>query len=186
MNAKRIPNDAYYTPDWVTDRMIDNFSHLIDEDETILEPCCGTNNMVDRMTERMKNNITATDITMGSFFDASTSQYWDRHKNFDWVITNPPFNSAPKILFHALNNANKGVIFLLRLSFLEPCPTGKTARFDVLTMSEDSLRFVCPLNPRPKFRKDMKATDSVTSAWFVWDKRFSWSAHDLTTPFVFQ
>ena len=184
MTVKRIPNDAYYTPDWVTDRLLQNL--VIPAHHTILEPCCGNGSMMKRINEIAGNPITGTDITMGSFFDATTKEYWARHNHFDWVITNPPFNQAPKILHHALNNSHVGVAFLLRLSFLEPCPSGKTARFDVLTQGEDNLRYIIPLNPRPKFRKDVQATDSVTSAWFVWLKNFSWNELGMPCPFIFQ
>ncbi len=186
MTVKRIPNDAYYTPDWVTDRFIDNFSYLVRSHQTILEPCCGTGAMVERLSDRLSNPITSTDLTMGAMFDATTPQYWKRHDHFDWVITNPPFNHAARILEHALMNSQYGVAFLLRLSFLEPCPTGKTARHEVLSMGEDRLRFCLPLNPRPKFRKDVSATDSVTSAWFIWLQNHSWADLDMAPPIIFQ
>ena len=180
---KRLTNDAYYTPDWVTDRLLNNI--IIPSHHRILEPCCGNNSMLDRIHQRTGNPVIGTDITNGSFFDATTKGYWKRYDDFDWIITNPPFSQAPQILHHALVHANVGVAFLLRLTFLEPCATGKTARFGVLTQGEDHLRYVIPLNPRPRFRKDVKATDSVTSAWFIWLKHFSWNELGIPCPFIF-
>jgi hypothetical protein len=60
--------------------------------------------------------------------------------------------------------AEKGLIVLDRVSFLEP--TRKRVDF----LQKTTLSNLIILNPRPEFRADQrKSKDSVTSAWFVFD-----------------
>lgn len=94
--------------------------------------------------------------------DVSRSEGWGRFPPVDWVVTNPPFNEAPKIVPLAYEHARVGIAMLLRLSFLEPCHN----RSD----------FICPtpptkliVLPRISFTGDGNV-DSVTAAWFVWKK----------------
>jgi hypothetical protein len=77
----------------------------------------------------------------------------------DWVVTNPPFNQAEKIVRNSLESA-KSVAMLLRLSFLEPCKN----RRDLIT----GISKLILINPRPSFTGDGK-TDSTSVAWFIWN-----------------
>ena len=71
---------------------------------------------------------------------------------------------------------------LLRLTFLEPCKN----RAELLKTYADNLVAVIPVNPRPKFRKDTRSTDSTTVAWFVWRHFHSWKALHINCPFIFE
>ena len=180
----RIPRDAYYTPDWVTDYLMESIANAFwGKRPTILDPCKGTGTMKTRIEEHLNvGDFVASDIEQGPRFDATKKEYWQNlKKNPDWVITNPPFNNATPILRESLIHSKKGVAMLLRLSYLEPCKN----RFGVLTGWEDNLRYIMPLNPRPRFRQDVKSTDSVTSCWVVWDKAHSWKKKGIKCPFIF-
>jgi hypothetical protein len=82
----------------------------------------------------------------------------------DWVITNPPFNVAHKILPLALEHCNKGVIALLRLTYLESCKN----RASWLRRYQDNLSILF-LPRRVSFTGDGR-TDSACTAWFIWGK----------------
>lgn len=45
--------------------------------------------------------------------------YGGGHQDFDWIITNPPFNLAAKFVHLALDRAKVGVAMFVRLQFLE-------------------------------------------------------------------
>ena len=95
------------------------------------------------------------------------TDWWRSLPEFDWcvAITQGTSRTIEWIIEPAWELANRGLIILDRLTFLEPTRT----RRDFL--SEATLSNLIILNPRPEFRNDdLKAKDSVTSAWFVFDK----------------
>lgn len=85
---------------------------------------------------------------------AQFAVYWNE---CDWTITNPPFNLALPILRNALKFSRKGVIFLTRLSFLEPT-------YERSIFWDENLPDLVIINPRSSFTNDGK-TDSVTTCW---------------------
>jgi hypothetical protein len=87
---------------------------------------------------------------------------------YDWVITNPPYAlstgaKASDFVRQAFAFA-PCVAMLLRLSWLEPCPD----RADILQRRPPQQIIILP---RISFTgpHGRRGTDSVTSAWFVWD-----------------
>lgn len=99
----------------------------------------------------------------------------------DWVITNPPFTSAPQILPLALEHCFVGVAFLMRLSYLEPAGN----RGDWLQTYSDQMRHLIVFGqPRPSFTGNGRH-DSCTVAWMVWQKNWSWNALGVASPFQF-
>lgn len=88
---------------------------------------------------------------------------------FDWVITNPPFSKAHKIVPLAYKYTQTGIAMLLRLSYLEPCSN----RAQWLQQHRHNLSNLIVFSPRPKFRSDTSGSDSVTVPWFVWRKNWT-------------
>ena len=194
---KRIKNDKYYTEAKLTKVLLDN----IDIYGNVFEPCAGNRDISRALEEHIYSGVHAdrsaifsSDLTDESEAlypgdpddfpkDATTKEFWEAYKasGFDWTVTNPPFNLAPRIIPLAYEYSNRGIAMLLRLTYLEPC--GNRAQW--LAENADQLRCVIPVNPRPKFRGDSKGTDSCTVAWFVWDKWHSWEALGADCPFVF-
>ena len=116
--------------------------------------------------------------------DATDPASWDRFcepYRPEWTITNPPFSLVDTIVPLAFENSKRGAIVLLRMSWIEQCET----RRDWLFENVDRLRFFIPVNPRIKFRTDVSGSDSVTCAWFVFDKGWSWRQHGVVCPFQF-
>ncbi|OUL23825.1 hypothetical protein BV378_20645 [Nostoc sp. RF31YmG] len=155
----RRKNDAYFTPTSAVDTLLNH----IDITGTLLEPCNGSGAISNRLKEDGLSVIT-TDIADNPQDDATTHQYWQRQKPYDWVVTNPPFDSASKILPKAYEYASVGVAFLLRLSYLEPCKD----RGQWLAEHPPKLIVL----PRISFTGDGKV-DSCTCAWMIWKKGYS-------------
>ena len=99
--------------------------------------------------------------------------WWRKQKdsNVDWIIGSMCSTYEPcleYIFAYGTQAANKGLILLERLSFLEP--TRKRRQF----LQDTKLSNLIVLNPRPQFRPG-SSKDSVTSAWFVFRRPDMWA-----------
>lgn len=178
---ERIQNDFYPTAQALTEELL----KIVDITGQVLEPCAGDGAIAEMFTGYIANEpYPAPDFHPDYLLDATLPESWaqfDADGGCDWVVTNPPFNKASAILPLAFQHARIGVAFLLRLSYLEPCDD----RADWLQQYSDSLVQLMPFSPRPRFRADTNGSDSVTCAWFVWRKDFSWSQTNIPCPFTF-
>lgn len=183
LKRKRVLSDFYPTPKPITRQLMQK--NLVNG--IVLEPCAGHNAISDVMdTQGNTESVFSTDILWPLTADRTTNdatdpQYWIESPKVDWVVTNPPFSVAEKIIPLAYEHADRGIAFLLRLSYLEPCNGRKLW----LKQHANQMKRVMIVSPRIRFRSDTKGSDSVTCAWFIWDKRFSWSAQGLHNPYVF-
>lgn len=181
---KRQANDEYHTRPGITKALTDRICIY----GRVLEPCNGRGHITSTLTSR---SIVTNDINperSADFHCDATdpeAEIWDG-RHYDWVITNPPFSEAHKILPIAFEHADIGVAFLLRLSYLEPTMS-RNVRGDWLDKHADQMTNLIILgNPRPSFPPYQRNTDSVTSAWMVWHPDFSWrKEHDIESPFWF-
>lgn len=170
--------DQYMTKYSLVDELFKgtDFQFVYPIPQKVLEPCAGEG-AISNYFKYLHCPVITNDIDSSFGWDYSSdatdldAPMWNR--DFDWVITNPPYVSAEEILMNSWIKAKCGVAFLLRLSFLEP--TKK--RYDILDKMSENLWRVIIFNPRPSFTDDGK-TDSVTSAWFVWKKALLWSMFD--------
>jgi len=166
-------------------------SHLLDKEVlsgTVLEPCAGAGNFASPLRAAGLDVIT-NDIDKkyqcDYHYNALSTTLW-RVALCDWVVTNPPYDA--KTLYRILNlsfrYSRKGVAMLLRLTANEPV-IKRGSRGKLLQRYADNLRYLMTFSaPRPSFTGDGK-TDSVTTAWFVWDKDFSWKAKGMRSPFQY-
>jgi hypothetical protein len=168
----RRKNDFY--PTLKSDSIIAPIKSLV-LDDLVLEPCVGKNDI----GRHFKNVITVdkyhySGYNADYYLDMTLESSWEflSPLSFDWVVTNPPYKYASQILPLAFKYARKGAIFLLRLSYLEPC----SDRAEWLKKHKGNLSDLIVLNPRIRFCDDHKGTDNVASAWFVWQKCY----HGLT------
>ena len=184
---QRVPNDYYPTPEGITRSLIDR----VVIQGTVFECCAGHGAISDVLASREPDRrpVLQSDLIWpslsGELRDATERRFWDYWTTaagpIDWTVTNPPFCEAEQILPLAWEYSQRGCAFLLRLSYLEP--TG--GRADWLNGTADHLRHLIPVNPRPRFRRDTRTTDSVTAAWFVWEKDWSWHKQNIQCPFIF-
>lgn len=163
----RRKNDFYPTPSWATQELLSR----VDIRGYILEPCIGDGaiaSVIDGGDRWIYGNDIAPQTNCSFCGDASTRELWETVRNtmpderIDWVVTNPPFNVAAKIVPLAFEFAEFGIAMLLRLSYLEPVED----RGAWLKENPPTKLIVLP---RISFTNDGK-TDSVTCAWMVWEK----------------
>lgn len=167
----RRPNDFYPTPAWATEVLLDVLD-LPSTNISFFECCDGDADISNVIRARWPRVVWTNDIAPMSIdqhyqLDAGDEANWIKHWSgrvgHDWVITNPPFNQAAKIVPLAHKYAQRGIAMLLRLSFLEPVED----RGAWLNANPPTGMIVLP---RISFTGNGK-TDSVTFAWMVWDKR---------------
>ena len=106
-------------------------------------------------------------IRANSDTDYLDTSWWRNLPDFDWTvaITQGVRENIQWVIEPGFELANRGLIILDRLTFLEP--TRSRSEF----LLEKPLSNLIVLNPRPVFRADQgKTKDSVTSAWMVYDK----------------
>lgn len=160
----RRQNDFYPTPAWATEELLKRISVR----GTILECCAGDGAIADVMSREIDSQLASAvwtndiDGSRNCHFTFDASIAWPLDRVADWVITNPPFNSAAKIVPLAYEHAALGIAMLLRLSFLEPVED----RGAWLNEHPPTSMIVLP---RISFTGDGN-TDSVTCAWMVWEK----------------
>ncbi len=157
--TERRPLDAYFTPTWATQELLKRVRIT----GMVLEPCVGDGAISDVLREsgcRVITNDLDHNRAADSHFDATDTRGWNGLPGIDWVISNPPFGVAPKILPIAIMGVRVGMAMLLRLSYLEPCE-GRAG-----WLAENPPAQLIAL-PRISFTGDGK-TDSVTCAWMVW------------------
>lgn len=149
----------------------------------ILEPCAGGGHMYKDIMDycdevHTKGTILqATDfhyhqpicdlpIATGEAYDFLSDSYpWT--ENIDWIIMNPPYATIEPFTIKALEIADKGVIMLARLQFLE----GKSRYENILKNAPLSDVYVYV--DRIQCWKDGKVPSGSSAqayAWFVFDK----------------
>ena len=164
----RRPNDFYPTPAALTAILLALVPELAG---SAVEPCAGDGAMADALERSGRLTGVKTNDILAGFDCTTTSDARDTgaavwQGTADWVITNPPFTWASEILANAWAYAGTGVAMLLRLTFLEPT----VARAELLQQLTPFLSDIIVFGqPRPSFTDDRR-TDSVTTAWLVWQK----------------
>ena len=157
----RRKNDFYETPPVFTRILLEDIEYHIGI--KILE-CCNGDGAISNVLKKKGYDVVTNDIgrDADTHYDATQDALWSRYSgNVSWVISNPPFKSAPTIVQKAYHTAQHGVAMLLRLTFLEPCQN----RGDFLSKHPPNLIVL----PRHSFTGD-GGVDSVTCAWFYWIK----------------
>lgn len=171
--------DFYKSGVWMIQQMLER----VPIQGVVLEPCSGDGVIVRQLlTVAAVTRVWSNDIDPKRLHDAPESashlcldaggpDLWRVAEQViqpDWVVSNPPFNQAARIVPRALEQARLGVVMYLRISWIEPIPSGDGARAGFLAEHPPSKLIVLP---RFSFSGDGK-TDSVTGAWMVWWKGF--------------
>lgn len=183
-NKERDALDYYSTPTEEVTNILDTLN--IDfNNTTILEPCCGGGHMVQGILDYITNNplsmksinLIATDIqdrgniTSSTFltgkeydFFADSYPYTD---NIDYIIMNPPYSVIEPFMMKALSIANKGVLMLGRLQFLEG-----EKRFNSIFKDYPSTDVYIYVDRIACYRNgdtSQKQASAQAYAWFYWN-----------------
>lgn len=124
---KRVENDLYRTPAWVTKYLLE----ILTIRGTIVEPACGRLDMVRPIAEA-GFNVVASDldppagigIDKRDFLSAEALEFYVNLRP-DWIITNPPYTASIEFIERALEISrltNCGVAMLLAFDF-DAAPT---------------------------------------------------------------
>lgn len=156
-SAERKPHDAYATPLWAIDVILDEVK--LDTITTGLEPACGDQRIIQAIEQRNSAiKFDWADIQQG--IDYFSSNY--KLLPYDLIISNPPYNLAQAFVDQALTHG-KNVVMLLRLGFL-----ASQKRREWWQDRIPHRLFV--LSKRPSFTN--QGTDSADYAWFCWGTQF--------------
>jgi len=163
--GKRVEKDAYETPAWVTNAL---FSWLkIPKSSTILEPACGTGQMVSAMKALGYAKVIGTDIAKGRDFLTLRTKANN-------VITNPPYKDdlPERFARHALDSiVPKGgyVALLTTTHFL-----GSSGRFEFFNETHRPFHVIF-LSDRIRFTVKGKpiSGQAYDHCWVIWKKGFT-------------
>lgn len=166
----RVANDYYATPPETTRAILDR----VELSGSILEPACGEGHISEELRRYYPDSeIISTDLIDrgygGGDVDFLTHDYG---RQFDNVITNPPFALAKEFIERALELAREKVVIFARIQLLESAK--RRELFETYPPS-----YVYVFSERQPMWRNGQATDengkrwatTQCYAWFVWDKR---------------
>lgn len=97
---------GHYTPKSCVEWCVGTLKPIIGVDDTILDPCCGTNHVWTQVAkEAGYTYVKGLDIEFGD-------DYLQHQDKYDWVIGNPPYHLFWKFCAHAAEYSQKGFAFL--------------------------------------------------------------------------
>lgn len=183
--------DRYFTPVELVDALMSRINPLTGHEcrrlgieHSVLEPCAGRALSIARAVESWGRYyaVTTGDVDRGADVDVhgdATQVDWRAHRGagYSSAITNPPFSVWRELALHLIEggHVSQRVILLLRLSVLEPLKTD-TEHVRLLTGTGLAGRWGLSrvlVTPRVSFRRGGKSkSDSVTTAWFVWESHY--------------
>lgn len=153
--------DFYPTPKWATLALIENERFGGD----IWECACGDGAM-SQVLEETSNTVKSSDLYERGYGESGVD-FRNADREFDNIVTNPPFNAAEEFVHSGLRNSRKKFALLLRLAFLE----GGARQHSIFRKSPPSRVWVFSerITFYPK-NVEQKGSGTTAYAWFVWDK----------------
>lgn len=179
-NKERDALDYYATPTKevynILNQLNINFNNCI-----ILEPCVGGGHMAEGIDQYLENinafNVSTigTDIkdrgytNIGWELNYGLDFFGDDYPNYepDWIIMNPPYSVIEPFTIRALEMADKGVIMLARLQFLEG-----SGRYNQILKDNPPTDVYVYIDRIQCWKNGVQPTGSSAQAyaWFIWDK----------------
>ena len=147
--------------------------------KTILEPAAGGGHMLQGIKNYLADNINnatiiatdiqdrgCNDIETGAAFDFLSDEY-PYKDNIDYIIMNPPYSIIEPFVMRSLGIANKGILMLGRLQFLEG-----EKRFENILAEYPPTDIYVYVDRIACFRNgdiSQKMSSAQAYAWFYWD-----------------
>ena len=147
--------------------------------KTILEPSAGGGHMLRGIKNYLADNVNnvtiiatdiqdrgCKDIEAGSAFDFLSDEY-PYKDNIDYIIMNPPYSIIEPFVMRSLGIANKGILMLGRLQFLEG-----EKRFENILAEYPPTDVYVYVDRIACFKNgdiSQKMSSAQAYAWFYWD-----------------
>lgn len=184
--------EFYPTPPWAARAGAELVLRLDPGRWVAWEPACGQGHMAEAVRDQFAA-VFASDVhdhgwerqdAVADFLDLATDNLG---VEVDWIVTNPPFETAAEFVRLGLRRARRGVAMLCRLNWIE-----SAGRYP-LFFGDTPLTVFAPFAERVPMvlgRWDPGAGSATGYAWFVWIKgdaldcaRPSWmTAWDVRPP----
>lgn len=182
-HKEREALDYYSTPTEEVENIL-NVMNLDLDQTTILEPCCGGGHMVQGIVNYCSKydsklwKLYATDIKdrdgilrkddykAGPDYDFLSDVYPCRY-GIDYIIMNPPYSVIEPFVMKSLGIADKGVLMLGRLQFLEGQGRYKNIFKDY--PPTDVYVYVDRISCYKNGDTSIKQASVQAYAWFFWD-----------------
>lgn len=176
-NKAREELDYYSTPTEEVENILNTIGICFD-DMTILEPCAGGGHMVKGISTYIKDcrncTLIATDIMerggekilAGKEYDFISDNYPIK-SGIDYIVMNPPYSLIEPFTMKSLGLADKGVLMLARLQFLEG-----EKRYDNIFQTNpptDVYVYVDRISCYKNGDLTQKMSSAQAYAWFYWD-----------------
>lgn len=157
----RKENDAYYTPAWVTEALINSGYPFRGP---VWEPACGNGNIVDVLKDRFQVVATDRETSEIDFLKCDTAV-----PGVQSIITNPPYSDSAVFIAHAIKlmEPRGQVAMLLRTDYDHASSRkhlfGKCQPFAAKLVLTKRIVWFVEANGKPK------AAPSFNHAWYIWD-----------------
>jgi len=145
--------------------------------DSFLEPSVGGGNIIRVLQERFPNAVvTGIDIVDRGWNETVVVDFlsWTPDRQYDYVITNPPFSLATEFIEKSIEIAQKQVIMFLKIQFLEG-----VKRKDFFDKHPPKYVYVCRkreaiFNNGYTYNPDTgkRWSNTITFAWYVWEKDY--------------
>lgn len=157
----RDVNDWYVEPKWCIDALTDRVSFI----GMIHDPCCGIG------TIPMVVNGTGADL-IDRGFGYPVRDFLKDDRDYDNIVTNPPYGIAQDIIEHALNHSRHQVAALVQTKFLS-----SQRRHKLFSRPETKLVVVFSRRPSMppgemlvRHGEGVRGNGSIDFCWVVWDR----------------
>lgn len=161
---ERRPNDLYETPEWVTEALLPHIMQRVDA--PIWEPAAG-NGKIANVLERIVPFVFQSDIQgepgLVEELDFLTTN--KIHCDFDFIITNPPYELAREFIVKALDMSYpSGLVAMLLRTDFDHAKTRQSLFGEHRAFAKKLV-----LTKRIKWFEGTTGSPSFNHAWFIWD-----------------
>jgi hypothetical protein len=166
-HEKKNSLDYFPTPPWATRALFHSVilpMGIIHYNNRVLEPACGGGHMV-KVLQEYFDKVESCDIANYGQDRIADFLSKDVEEEYDFIITNPPFNLAEEFALKALPMARKLVAIFARTQFMEGI--GRYERLFKPNPPTIIAQF-CERVPIVKGRLSATASTATSYAWFLW------------------
>ncbi len=158
---ERVANDAYWTPAWCTETLLDHMPFR----PMVWEPACGQGHICGVLEER-RIPFRATDLVDHGYGEPGIDFLTEGNmwSGCGAIITNPPYALAEAFIRKALD-LTKTVDGLVAMLFRNEFDSAKSRRN---LFEHPAFLKKIVLTKRPRWSAEDKASPRHNFAWFVW------------------